>query len=47
MGTAQVADNAKNYFVAYEELLKKARAVSNQDAIDDLTRVGSVVLQVR
>jgi pimeloyl-ACP methyl ester carboxylesterase len=40
VGTAQVADNAKNYFVAYEELLKKARAVSNQDAIDDLTRVG-------
>ena len=25
VGTGQVADNAKNYVVAYEELLKKAR----------------------
>jgi pimeloyl-ACP methyl ester carboxylesterase len=40
VGTGQVADSAKNYFVAYEELLKKARAVGNQKAIDDLTRVG-------
>jgi pimeloyl-ACP methyl ester carboxylesterase len=40
VGTGQVADGAKNYFVAYEELLKKARAVGNQEAIDDLTRVG-------
>jgi pimeloyl-ACP methyl ester carboxylesterase len=40
VGTGQVADSAKNYFVAYEELLKKARAVGNQDAIDDLTRIG-------
>jgi pimeloyl-ACP methyl ester carboxylesterase len=40
VGTGQVGDNAKNYFVAYEELLKKARAIGNQEAIDDLTRVG-------
>jgi pimeloyl-ACP methyl ester carboxylesterase len=40
VGTGQVGDNAKNYFVAYEELLKKARAIANQEAIDDLTRVG-------
>jgi pimeloyl-ACP methyl ester carboxylesterase len=40
VGTGQVADNAKNYSVAYDELLKKARAVGNQDAIAELTRVG-------
>jgi pimeloyl-ACP methyl ester carboxylesterase len=40
VGTGQVADNSKNYLVAYEELLKKARATSNQQAIDELTRVG-------
>jgi pimeloyl-ACP methyl ester carboxylesterase len=40
VGTGQVADETKNYFVAYDELLKKARAVGNQQAIDDLTRVG-------
>jgi pimeloyl-ACP methyl ester carboxylesterase len=40
VGTGQVADETKNYFVAYDELLKKARATGNQQAIDDLTRVG-------
>ncbi len=41
VGTAQVADNSNNYSVAYEELLKKARATKNEQAIADLTRVGS------
>src|SRR5713101_3081146 len=40
VGTGQVADETKNYFVAYDELLKKARAVGNQQAIDELSRVG-------
>lgn len=40
VGTGQVADNFKNYLVAYEELLKKARATSNQQAIGELIRVG-------
>jgi pimeloyl-ACP methyl ester carboxylesterase len=40
VGTGQVADNTKNYVVAYEELLKKARTVSNRQAIDELTHVG-------
>ena len=40
VGTGQVADETKNYFVAYDELLKKARAIGNQQAIDELSRVG-------
>ena len=40
VGTGQVADEIKNYSVAYDELLKKARAVGNQQAIDELTQVG-------
>lgn len=40
VGTGQVADNSKNYLVAYHELLKKARSTSNQQAIGELTRVG-------
>ena len=40
VGTGQVADNSKNYLVAYQELLKKARSTSNQQAIGELTRVG-------
>jgi pimeloyl-ACP methyl ester carboxylesterase len=40
VGTGQVADETRNYSVAYDALLKKARTVHNQDAIDDLTRVG-------
>jgi pimeloyl-ACP methyl ester carboxylesterase len=40
VGTGQVADSTKNYFVAYDELLKKARAVGNQQAFDELSRVG-------
>lgn len=41
VGTAQVADSSKNYLVAYEELLKKARATDNQQATDELARVGA------
>jgi len=40
VGTGQVADETRNYFVAYDELLKKARAVGNQQAFDELSRVG-------
>ncbi len=40
VGTGQVADETRNYFVAYDALLKKAQAVGNREAIDDLTRVG-------
>jgi len=40
VGTGQVADETKNYFVAYDELLKKARAVGNQQAVEELSRVG-------
>ncbi|HXM94715.1 MAG TPA: alpha/beta hydrolase [Candidatus Dormibacteraeota bacterium] len=40
VGTGQVADATKNYFVAYDALLKKAQAVGNQQAFDELSRVG-------
>jgi pimeloyl-ACP methyl ester carboxylesterase len=40
VGTAQVASTTRNYSVAYDALLKKARAVGNQTAIGELTRVG-------
>jgi len=40
VGTGQVADETKNYYVAYDELLKKARAVGNQQAVEELSRVG-------
>jgi pimeloyl-ACP methyl ester carboxylesterase len=40
VGTGQVADSTKNYFVAYDALLKKARAVGNQQAFDEVSRVG-------
>jgi pimeloyl-ACP methyl ester carboxylesterase len=40
VGTGQVADGTKNYFVAYDELLKKARAVGNQQAVEELSRAG-------
>ncbi|MGB6876726.1 MAG: alpha/beta hydrolase [Candidatus Acidiferrales bacterium] len=40
VGTGQVADSAKNSFVAYDELLAKARAVGNQQAFNELSRVG-------
>jgi pimeloyl-ACP methyl ester carboxylesterase len=40
VGTGQVADETRNYSVAYDALLRKARAVGDQTAIDELTRVG-------
>ncbi len=40
VGTGQVADETKNYIVAYDELLKKARAVGNQQAIAELSHAG-------
>ncbi len=40
VGTGQVADETKNYFVAYEELLKKAKALGDQRAIEELSHVG-------
>ncbi|HEY1937692.1 MAG TPA: alpha/beta hydrolase [Candidatus Angelobacter sp.] len=40
VGTGQVADETKNYVAAYDALLKKARAVGNNRAMDELTKVG-------
>ena len=40
VGTGQVADEVKNYSAAYDALLHKAQATGNQQAIDDLKRVG-------
>jgi pimeloyl-ACP methyl ester carboxylesterase len=40
VGTGQVADETRNYFVAYDALLKKARAVGDQGAVDELSCVG-------
>ncbi len=40
VGTGQVADETKNWAVGYEALLKKARALGNQRAIEELRRVG-------
>jgi pimeloyl-ACP methyl ester carboxylesterase len=40
VGTGQVGDETKNYAAAYDALLTKARAMGNQRAIDELTKVG-------
>jgi pimeloyl-ACP methyl ester carboxylesterase len=40
VGTGQVADATKNYSFTYEALLKKAKAIDDQRAIDELSRVG-------
>ena len=40
VGTGQVADETRNYSVAYSSLLKKAQATGNQQAIAELRRVG-------
>jgi pimeloyl-ACP methyl ester carboxylesterase len=40
VGTGQVGDETRNYAVAYDALLNKARAVGNQRAIDELTAIG-------
>ena len=40
VGTGEVADETRNYTVAYDALLKKAQATSNQQALDQLKKVG-------
>jgi pimeloyl-ACP methyl ester carboxylesterase len=40
VGTGQVADETRNYTVAYDALLQKARAVGNTQAVSELQRVG-------
>lgn len=40
VGTGQVADPARNYAVAYDELLKKAAALGEERAIEELREVG-------
>jgi len=40
VGTGQVADEQRNYSVAYDALLKKAQATASQQALNDLHRVG-------
>ena len=39
VGTGQVADETRNYAVAYADLLKKALALRNQIATDELRAV--------
>lgn len=41
VGTGQVADSNRNYVVAYDALLRKAKAVGNEEAIADLNRIGA------
>jgi pimeloyl-ACP methyl ester carboxylesterase len=41
VGTGQVGDETRNYSVAYDALLKKARALDDQRAIAELTRIGA------
>lgn len=40
VGTGQVADEARNYSVAYDALLKKAQVTGNRQALDELKAVG-------
>jgi pimeloyl-ACP methyl ester carboxylesterase len=40
VGTGQVVDPARNYVVAYDELLKAAQAKGEQNAVRELTTVG-------
>jgi len=40
VGTGQVADETKNWSVAYAALLEKAQATGNQPAVDELRRIG-------
>jgi len=40
VGTGQVADQLRNYAVAYDELLKKAEKLGEQRAVQDLKSVG-------
>jgi pimeloyl-ACP methyl ester carboxylesterase len=40
VGTAQIADLPRNYVVAYDELVEKARSVEQQRAFEELRTVG-------
>ena len=40
VGTGQVADETRNYAVAYEALLKKARALEERTAVEELLAIG-------
>ena len=40
VGTGQVADGTKNYSAAYDAVLQKAQSTGNQQAIEELKRVG-------
>ena len=40
VGTGQVADSTRNYAVAFEALLKHARAINEQTAVEELTALG-------
>src|SRR5262249_46042931 len=40
VGTGQVVDGKRNYLVAYQELLSRARRDRNSDAIRDLESIG-------
>ena len=40
VGTGQIADEVRNYSFTYDALLKKAQTVGNQQALDELKRVG-------
>ena len=40
VGTGQVADQPRNYAVAYQDLLKKAQSLGDQVALDELRAIG-------
>lgn len=40
VGTGQVADATKNYTATFDALVRKARALGNQQALDELARIG-------
>ena len=40
VGTGQVADGARNYFVNYTELIGRAQALGNQQALEELRSAG-------
>ncbi len=40
VGTGQVADETRNYAVAYDALVRKAREIGNTDALTELQQIG-------
>jgi len=40
VGTGQVADETRNYSVAYDALVRKAREIGNTQALEELQRIG-------